>query len=186
MAMTIPNILTTLRVVLIPFIIVVFLYGGAWSGFWAGILFGIAGITDWLDGYLARRLNQGSAFGAFLDPVADKLTVSVCLILIMYFYHETLFFVVTTIVIIGREITISALREWMAKNGESDRVVVDNTGKWKTAFQMVSIGLLLGSCSEATAWAFWPGVIMLGVAVVLTIWSMILYLRAAAPVISLK
>jgi len=184
--MTIPNILTLIRVVLIPFIVLIFLTFGEWAGFWAGVLFGVASFTDWADGYLARKWNQGSDFGAFLDPVADKLTVSVCLVLITTHYHQEIFFLLATMIIIGREIFISALREWMAKAGQSSRVVVDNTGKWKTAFQMFAIGCLLGSCTPATSWGYEIGYVSLLLAVLLTIWSMCLYVKAAVPFISLK
>ncbi|MEQ3696937.1 MAG: CDP-diacylglycerol--glycerol-3-phosphate 3-phosphatidyltransferase [Pseudomonadales bacterium] len=180
--MTIPNILTTIRVLLIPVIIVVFYLDWVWAGFWASILFGVASFTDWLDGYLARRLDQGSAFGAFLDPVADKLTVSVALILITTHY-PAISVTIATIIIIGREIIISALREWMAKAGQSHLVAVDAVGKWKTAAQMLAIGFLMGSTSAPTAWGFWPGYVLLVLATLLTIWSMVGYLRSAMPVI---
>lgn len=180
--MNIPNLLTSFRVLLIPVIVLVFLQDFVWAGFCASMLFGLASITDWLDGYLARRLNQGSAFGAFLDPVADKLTVSVTLILITMHY-PTVTIAIATIIIIGREIVISALREWMAKSGESDRVKVDDIGKWKTAAQMLAIGFLLGSATEPTSWGFWPGVVLLIIATILTVWSMVGYLKSAMPVI---
>ncbi len=153
----------------------------------SSILFFAASATDWLDGFLARRLNQTSAFGRFLDPVADKLMVAAALIILVD-WHHSIWLVVPAIVIVAREITISALREWMAEMGKRASVAVNYIGKLKTTFQMVAIGLLLAHKPVYDA----HGVLMLSawdelsytllyVAVLLTLWSMMMYLRAAWP-----
>ncbi|MGJ7456250.1 CDP-diacylglycerol--glycerol-3-phosphate 3-phosphatidyltransferase [Halomonas sp. MA07-2] len=179
--MNIPNILTLARIGFIPLLVVLFYLPFSWSMPLAAGLFALASITDWLDGYLARRWNQATPFGAFLDPVADKLMVVVALALMIERY-EAVWLTLPALVIIGREIVISALREWMAEMGKRGKVAVSWVGKVKTTLQMVAIFMLL---------AFDPGsplallaVITLYVAAVLTLWSMILYLRAAWPHLS--
>ncbi|GAB2803805.1 CDP-diacylglycerol--glycerol-3-phosphate 3-phosphatidyltransferase [Halomonas shantousis] len=179
--MNIPNILTLARIAFIPLLVVVFYLPYAWSLLTAAGLFGLAALTDWLDGYLARRLNQSTPFGAFLDPVADKLMVVVALALLVERY-EAIWLTLPALVIIGREIVISALREWMAELGKRGRVAVSWIGKLKTTLQMISLLLLLGF-APGTPIAY-VGVVMLYVAAVLTLWSMGQYLRAAWPELS--
>ncbi len=176
--MNIPNILTILRIVLIPCIVVVYYLPYQWSLYAAAGIFALAGITDWFDGYLARRLNQTTAFGAFLDPVADKLMVSVALVMLVETYAET-FVTIPAVVIVGREIVISALREWMAELGKRASVAVSMIGKLKTTLQMLAIFLMLGT-EPATTGAY-IGIGTLYGAALLTIWSMWMYLRAAWP-----
>ena len=126
--MNIPNILTTLRIALIPCIVIVYYLPYKWSLFGASSIFALAAATDWLDGYLARRLNQSTAFGAFLDPVADKLMVSVALVMLVESYSEP-YLTIPAVIIIGREIVISALREWMAELGKRASIAVSIIGK---------------------------------------------------------
>ncbi|MBR9905509.1 MAG: CDP-diacylglycerol--glycerol-3-phosphate 3-phosphatidyltransferase, partial [Gammaproteobacteria bacterium] len=140
--MNIPNILTLARIAFIPLLVVLFYLPFSWSMPVAAGLFGLASITDWLDGYLARRWNQSTPFGAFLDPVADKLMVVVALALLIERY-DTLVLTLPALVIIGREIVISALREWMAEMGKRGMVAVSWVGKLKTTLQMVSLLILL-------------------------------------------
>jgi CDP-diacylglycerol--glycerol-3-phosphate 3-phosphatidyltransferase len=175
-----PNTLTLLRVALIPVMIVFFYLPFEWARFVACWVFVAAGITDFLDGYFARKYQTESKLGAFLDPVADKLTVTTALIILLQ-DHPTVFMVIATTVIVGREITISALREWMAELGKRSAVNVAMIGKIKTVFQMTAIGFLL---YEADLW-FIPvyniGLVLLYVAAGLTLYSMYEYLRAAWP-----
>ncbi len=172
----IPNILTVSRVALIPVLLIVAYAPIAYRNEIVAFIFAFAAITDWLDGYLARMWNQGSAFGRFLDPVADKLMVAAALILLVE-WNPHVFMVVPAIVIISREITISALREWMAEIGHRAQVAVSQIGKWKTAAQMVAITGLLWNEPHlmGLAWG------LLYVSVVLTLWSMCIYLAAAWP-----
>ena len=182
MKWTLPNILTLLRIVLIPVLVIVFYMPGQWSYQLSAVLFGLAAITDWLDGYLARRLKQLSVFGAFLDPVADKLMVAVALVLLVQDNPSALFAVPASI-IIGREIAISALREWMSEIGERTRVAVSVIGKVKTITQMVAILLLLYRAPIGPLPTHDVGAVLLYVAAVLTLWSMLVYIRAAWPII---
>ncbi|CAK0756787.1 CDP-diacylglycerol--glycerol-3-phosphate 3-phosphatidyltransferase [Gammaproteobacteria bacterium] len=176
----IPIILTWIRIAFIPALMVVYYLPFPKAHALGSALFTLGALTDWLDGYLARRLAQVSAFGAFLDPVADKLMVAVALVLILE-YHPTPFVAVPAAVIIGREITISALREWMAGIGERTRVKVSGIGKFKTAMQMISLVLLLYH-EPILGIAIWDlGLVLLYLAVFLTLWSMMVYLRAAWP-----
>lgn len=175
-----PNILTIIRVALIPVMIVFFYLPYEWSRFIACWVFVAASITDFLDGYYARKHGTFSKFGAFLDPVADKLTVTTALVILLQ-DHPTILMMIATAIIIGREITISALREWMAELGERGAVNVAMIGKIKTVFQMTAIGFLL---YEADLW-FIPvyniGLVLLYVAAGLTLYSMYVYLKAAWP-----
>ena len=182
MKWTLPNILTLLRIILIPVLVVVFYMPGQWSYQLSAMLFGLAALTDALDGYLARRLKQLSVFGAFLDPVADKLMVTVALVLLVQ-DNPTLLFVVPACVIIGREIAISALREWMSEIGERTRVAVSVIGKIKTITQMVAILLLLYRVPIGPLPTHEVGLILLYAATLLTLWSMLVYMRAAWPII---
>lgn len=183
--MNIPSMITSFRVAIIPIFIAVFLIelNGHFWGFPATnvvllILFAIASITDWLDGYLARKWNQTSSFGAFLDPVADKLLVAVALIAIVASNPTHWYLTLSVMIIISREITVSALREWMASMGERGVVAVSWIGKWKTAFQMLAIGCLLFKEDFFGLPIFTIGLILLVAATILTLWSMIQYLYA--------
>jgi CDP-diacylglycerol--glycerol-3-phosphate 3-phosphatidyltransferase len=140
--MNIPNILTLMRVGLIPIFILLYYLPFYWSYLAAAVIFTVASLTDWLDGYLARKWEQSTAFGAFLDPVADKLMVAVALVLLVQ-SHANFWITAPAMVIIGREIVISALREWMAELGARAHVAVSNLGKYKTAAQMVALIVLL-------------------------------------------
>jgi cardiolipin synthase (CMP-forming) len=183
MSFNIPNALTWFRILLIPLFVGTLYLPTYWASeqvanLIATILFVLAAATDWFDGYLARRLNQQSAFGAFLDPVADKLMVGAALIVLVEFNRVN---AVVAVIIIGREITISALREWMAQIGQSRRVAVSFIGKVKTVAQMVAITFLLYygrigpiDCRRIGTWLIW-------IAAVLTLWSMAYYLRIAMP-----
>jgi CDP-diacylglycerol--glycerol-3-phosphate 3-phosphatidyltransferase/cardiolipin synthase len=185
MPLNIPNLLTWARILMIPLFVGVFYSPANWlappeQNFWAMALFVAAAITDWFDGWLARKLRQTSAFGAFLDPVADKLMVAAALVILIQLARLD---AVVAFIIIGREIAISALREWMAKIGAARSIAVSFIGKLKTAAQMVAIPMLLyhdrlfGLDPQTT------GTWLIYVAAVLTLWSMVYYLRKAWPAI---
>ena len=183
--MNIPNTLTLFRIILIPVIVLVFYLPFQWSFFASSVIFALAGITDWLDGYLARKLNQSTPFGAFLDPVADKLMVAAALVLLVERYDHW-WFTVPAIVIIGREIVISALREWMAELGKRTNVAVSYIGKVKTTFQMLAIIVLLAAGpSDTSGFLLELGLVLMYGAALLTLWSMFIYLRAAWPAFGL-
>lgn len=188
MPFNIPILLTWLRVALIPLVVGVFYFPDTWlsaheRNATATIIFIVAAVTDWFDGFLARRWNQTSAFGAFLDPVADKLMVAAALLVIVNLRQDP-WHPILALVIIGREITISALREWMAQIGASKSVAVHSIGKIKTAAQMTAIPLLLyqdvlfGAVDTRVI-----GHMLLWLASVLTVWSMFYYLKKAWPMI---
>ncbi len=181
MPINIPNALTSFRILAIPLVVLVFYLPFEWARPASGILFGLAGVTDWLDGYLARRLNQTSNFGAFLDPVADKLMVSTALVLLVQ-RDPSLLMTMVAVVIIGREITVSALREWMSALGERAQVSVTDFAKWKTTLQIFGISFMLYEYPQFGWPVYGIGMVLLLVAVVLTLWSMFDYLRAAWPV----
>lgn len=181
--MNIPNLLTVLRVALIPVFILFFYLPFSWSYWAASAVFALAAITDWFDGYLARRWEQSTPFGAFLDPVADKLMVAVALVLLVE-EHANLWLSLPAVIIIGREIVVSALREWMAELGARAQVAVSQLGKWKTAAQMVALVILLGNPPQLTVWVG-MGYVLLIVAAALTLWSMLQYLLAARPHLSI-
>ncbi len=182
-----PNILTLLRIALIPVFVLMYFLPVSWANIATAGFFLLAAITDWLDGYLARRWNQSSAFGAFLDPVADKLMVAAALIMIVANpgLHppllSALLFSVVVLIIIGREIAVSALREWMAEVGKRKSVAVSLVGKFKTGVQMAAILLLLYERPILGIPAFRAGELLLYVAALLTLWSMGVYLKAAWP-----
>src|SRR3569623_1546334 len=180
--MTIPTILTLLRIALIPVFVAVFYLPVSWANLATAALFVVAGVTDWFDGYLARRLNQTSPFGAFLDPVADKLMVAAALVLLVQ-SHPTAWLAVPAVIIIGREIAVSALREWMAELGSRARVAVSVLGKNKTAAQMVAMVLLFFRDPSAGLPGMTMGLALLYLAAGLTLWSMVVYLRAAWPML---
>jgi CDP-diacylglycerol--glycerol-3-phosphate 3-phosphatidyltransferase len=182
MRITIPTALTLFRIALLPVMVVVFYAGFRGANIAAALIFIAAGITDWLDGWIARRWDMGSAFGAFLDPVADKLMVAVTLFLLVQ-ENPTPLLAVTSAVIVGREISISALREWMAEIGERATVRVAIVGKVKTAMQIVAIVVLLYQHDLPSLRPFYVGESLLVVAAALTIWSGLLYVRAAWPIL---
>ncbi len=182
MQLTIPTLLTLMRIALIPVLVVAFYLPFESSNQIAVAVFVLAAITDGLDGWIARRFGMTSSFGAFLDPVADKLMVAVALLLIVHRNPE-IGITLSAAVIVGREITISALREWMAGLGEAGRVKVTWIGKIKTIVQMVAIGFLLYGEPLGAIPVLEIGRWLLILAAVLTIWSMINYLRAAWPAI---
>ena len=186
MPLNLPNLLTWFRILLIPLFVAVLYLPSNWltqhqanaTAMW---IFIFAALTDWLDGYLARRLNQTSAFGAFLDPVADKLMVAAALVVLVELNRVS---AIVALIIIGREITISALREWMASVGRSKSVAVSMIGKIKTLTQMTAIPFLLYNDRMGLGlnWdAHGIGTILIWVAAMLTLWSMIYYLRMALP-----
>ena len=180
MTVTIPTMLTLFRIFLIPVLVVVFYLPYQWTNFAAALVFTLGAVTDWLDGWIARRFGMYSAFGAFLDPVADKLAVAVALFLIVQ-QHPTITMALLAAVIVGREITISALREWMAEIGEHRRVRVAAMGKVKTIVQMVALVALLYGEPWRGLPVFLVGEVLLAVAAALTLWSGVAYLRAAWP-----
>lgn len=181
--LTWPNLLTLARIALIPVIMLVFFLPYSWSPPVTCLIFFLAGVTDWLDGYLARRFNESSAFGRFLDPVADKLMVSTTLLLLLS-ADSSWWLTVAVIIIIGREITVSALREWMAEMGAAKQVAVSYIGKVKTTVQMVAIGLMLFQYPLGPVDIYELGIGMLVVAAGFTLWSMGIYLLAAWPELS--
>lgn len=189
--LNIPNILTLARIALIPvFVLVAYISPSEWKYsaetventglLWRNVIlafiFVLAAVTDWFDGYLARTLNQTSAFGRFLDPVADKLMVAAALVILVQ-QHPNVTMAFAAIVIISREITVSALREWMAELGARASVAVSTIGKYKTAFQMIAISVFLLQWQPVMMIAY----ILLYIAVILTLWSMFIYLKAAWP-----
>ena len=176
-------VLTLLRIALIPVLVLFFYLPYGWSNIASVVVFVLAAVTDWADGFIARRFNQMSDFGAFLDPVADKLMVAVALVLLVQ-SNPTLYFALAAAIIIGREITISALREWMAEMGERGRVKVSNIGKLKTIFQMVAISLLLYQQDLLGLPIAFIGELLLYLAALLTLWSMWVYLSSAWPIMA--
>ncbi|GAB5606199.1 CDP-diacylglycerol--glycerol-3-phosphate 3-phosphatidyltransferase [Sideroxyarcus sp. TK5] len=188
MPLNIPNILTWFRIILIPVFIAVFYVPDEMLSLHhkhllGTFIFWLASITDWLDGYLARMLNQGSAFGAFLDPVADKLMVVAALVILLKLGYVD---AIIAFIIIGRELTISALREWMAQLGSSKSVAVSMLGKLKTTFQMLAIMFLLYQEPLFGIPCDTVGTVLIYLAAILTLWSMVYYLMLAIPQISEK
>jgi cardiolipin synthase len=188
MLLNVPNLVTLSRIILIPLLIGIYYLPEHWltwqrQNVASTAIFILAGITDWLDGYLARRLNQMSAFGAFLDPVADKLIVVTALMVLLYLGRVEM---LVALIIVGREIAISALREWMAKMGQAASVAVAFIGKLKTVAQMIAIPLLLYYDQLLGLDCQWLGTILINVAAVLTVISMLYYLRKALPYASVR
>ncbi len=183
-----PNKLTALRIIVIPVIVAIYLIGGKYCQYLCTGLFIIAAITDWLDGYLARKLNMQSQLGAFLDPVADKLIVTTLVVLLvsdsglMTQLQSPILFSIASMIIVGREITISALREWMAELGKRASVAVSYVGKIKTTLQMIAIGMLLYVKDLFGLPVLLIGELFFYVAAALTLWSMVVYLLAAKRV----
>jgi CDP-diacylglycerol--glycerol-3-phosphate 3-phosphatidyltransferase len=180
-----PTNLTLLRIALIPLLTVIFYVPWEYSNLACTLIFILAGFTDWLDGYLARRMQQETPFGAFLDPVADKLMVAMVLVLIVQ-QQPNPYLAIPAAVIIGREITIASLREWMAEIGKRAKVKVSQLGKWKTTAQMLSITLLLYREDIAGIPVNSMGYGLLYIAAILTLWSMVNYLSAALAAIEEK
>jgi CDP-diacylglycerol---glycerol-3-phosphate 3-phosphatidyltransferase len=180
MLWTVPNVLTWLRILAIPLVVILFYLPFHWSDPAAGLLFAAAGITDSLDGYFARKLGQTSRLGAFLDPVADKLIVAVALVLIVS-KDPHWAVVLMASVIIGREIAISALREWMAEIGQRTKVAVSKLGKYKTILQIVGLAMMLYRWDLFGIPIYQLGFLLTGIAAVLTLVSAVDYLRAAWP-----
>lgn len=175
MRFNIPTLVTFFRVILIPFFVVVFYLPFPWAPFVCALIFCLAAITDWFDGFLARRLNQSTRFGAFLDPVADKVMVAIAMVLVVQHYHN-LWITLPAATMIAREIIISALREWMAEIGKRGQVAVSWIGKVKTTAQMLA---LIGLLWHPNVWIEYTAVVLFFVAALLTFWSMFQYLKAA-------
>jgi CDP-diacylglycerol--glycerol-3-phosphate 3-phosphatidyltransferase len=180
MIWNVPNTLTWIRIAAIPLIVVLFYAPYSWADPAAGWLFAAAGITDSLDGYFARRLGQTSRLGAFLDPVADKLIVAVALVLLVSKDPRALI-VLTAAVTIGREIAVSALREWMAEIGQRRKVAVSQLGKYKTTMQIIGLSMMLYRQDLFGLPTYLAGVTFTVIAAILTLSSMVAYLRAAWP-----
>ncbi len=180
MFFTIPTLMTWTRIVAIPLIVGVFYapFAPETRNLIAALMFVVFALTDWLDGFLARRLNQTSSFGAFLDPVADKFLVCASLLVLVHLQRADVF---VALIIIGREIAISALREWMAQIGASKSVAVHMIGKVKTTVQMIAIPLLLFHGQLLGVDTQFLGSILIWVAAVLTVWSMVYYMQKAIP-----
>lgn len=187
-----PNVLTLIRISVIPLLVIFYYLPFPWGHMVAAIIFTLASITDWLDGYLARYLKQSTKLGAFLDPVADKLMVSIALVIIVA--EPTFQFVSVTsavvsiptfvitipaAIIVAREIIVSALREWMAEVGKRTSVAVSSLGKFKTTVQMLALIILLYCDNTTNAVIVLTGYVLLYLSAILTIWSMLIYLKAA-------
>lgn len=194
-----PNILTIIRILVIPLLVICYYLPFAWSHIAAAGIFTFASFTDWVDGYLARYLQQTTKLGAFLDPVADKLMVSIALVMIVaeptfqflgikssIVSIPAVFITVPAAIIVAREIIVSALREWMAELGKRSSVKVNTLGKIKTTVQMIALIVLLSCDTSTSTLIILLGYILLYIAAVLTIWSMFLYLKAAFSEISLE
>jgi len=185
MTLTLPTVLTLMRIALVPVLVLLFYLPFGWSNVACVIVFALAAATDWADGFVARRRGQSTRFGEFLDPVADKIMVATALVLLVQRQqsHEAVFAVAAAI-IIGREITISALREWLAELGQRKRVRVSRLAKAKTGFQMTAIGFLLLHEDIGSFPTLLVGELLLYAAAALTLWSMWTYLHSAWPVLS--
>jgi len=183
MKVTIPTAVTLFRIGLIPLFVIVFYLPFPWSDLAAAAIFAFASLTDWVDGYLARVLKQESSFGAFLDPVADKLMVVVAIVLIVE-SHPSIYIAIPSVIIIAREISVSALREWMASVGAQGQVAVSWTGKVKTGFQMFGIAFMVYQSKIFGLDIYVLGYWLLVIASVMTLWSMYIYLKAAWPTLN--
>ncbi len=183
--MNIPNYLTLARILLIPIMVIFFYLPFDGNHFFAALTFAIAAITDWLDGLLARKLNQVSPLGTFLDPVADKVIVAVALVILVGEPHLR-YITIPAAIIVGREIVISALREWMAEVGKRASVAVSVVGKFKTIVQMLALISLLLYSKDSSQFILILGYVLLYTAAILTLWSMFMYLKAAWPDLTLS
>jgi len=188
--MNIANLLTSFRILCIPLLVLFFYLPVTWGQTTAAIIFAVVGWTDWFDGWVARKFDMQSRLGAFLDPVADKLMVAASLVLLVE-QHATIWIAAPAVVIISREITVSALREWMAEYGELSAIKVINIAKFKTLMQLSAIFFLLLAGKEETmasifdhSWLYMWGYVFLYVAVGLTLWSMMIYLQATWPLLN--
>jgi CDP-diacylglycerol--glycerol-3-phosphate 3-phosphatidyltransferase len=183
MRVTLPTAITLFRIALIPLFVIVFYLPFTWANIASTAIFAVASISDWVDGYLARSMQQESSFGAFLDPVADKLMVVVIIVLLVE-AHPSIYIALPSVVIVAREISVSALREWMAQLGSSATVKVSFIGKAKTVLQMFALGFMIFSEPFMGLPIFEIGLGIYYLAAILTIISMMIYLRAAWPVIT--
>lgn len=177
---SLPNLITLLRIILAPVLVIVFYLPIPGAHFASAAIFVLAALSDWLDGYIARSYGLTSRLGAFLDPVADKIIVAIALVMLVG-EHSSQLIVIPAMVIIVREIVVSGLREWMAEVGSRASVAVSYIGKCKTALQMIAITILILSSQSSAGWIFMLGGVLLYLSAVLTIWSMMLYLKAAWP-----
>ncbi|HHX83587.1 MAG TPA: CDP-diacylglycerol--glycerol-3-phosphate 3-phosphatidyltransferase [Pseudomonadaceae bacterium] len=180
--MNLANFFTILRVLMIPVFMGVYYIEFPWHQLVASGIFLLACLTDWLDGYTARKLNQRSRFGAFLDPVADKMLVTITLVILAASYPSP-WYVIPAAIIVAREVMVSALREWMAENGQRDLVAVGTVGKVKTTFQMLALIVLLATDPTGAVWLWGTGYLLVNVAAGLTLWSLWTYLRSAWPLL---
>lgn len=180
MNLNLPTLLTFLRILIIPVFVLVYMLSPTWGHPLAAFLFALAAITDWMDGYLARTMNLSTRFGEFLDPVADKLVVTSALVMIVGSY-DNWYLTIAAIIIVGRELVISALREWMAELGRRRSVAVSFLGKIKTTCQMVALIMLLAVNLSTPFWIEYLGTVLLYVAAGLTLWSMCVYIKLAWP-----
>lgn len=183
--MNLPNILSLSRIALIPFLIGAYYLPFYWGHSLAALIFVVAAITDYFDGFLARKLSLSTPFGAFIDPVADKLIVAAAIVIIIGKGHLP-YLTIAGVIIIGREIAVSALREWMAEIGERANVAVSYMGKIKTTLQIISLIVLLYCHTDTQWWIKSAGYIMFYIAAGLTMWSMVIYFKAAWPMLSQK
>lgn len=181
-SMNLANFFTCLRVMLIPVFMLVYYSDFPWHHLTASAIFIVACITDWLDGHTARRLKQTSRFGAFLDPVADKLLVAISLVILAASYPSP-WYVIPAALIVAREVLVSALREWMAEQQQRDAVAVGRIGKWKTTVQMIALGVLLATDLNGPWWMWGLGYVLINAAMVLALWSMYIYLDKAWPLL---
>jgi CDP-diacylglycerol--glycerol-3-phosphate 3-phosphatidyltransferase len=192
--LNLPNILTMVRILVIPIFVLIFYLPVSWGHPAAATIFALACVTDWLDGYLARSLKQATKFGAFLDPVADKLMVSIALVMIVaeaqfqfvsapskMFAIPVFMITIPAAIIVSREVVVSALREWMAEIGKRASIVVSSLGKVKTTVQMIALTVLIYCDPTTSASIIVIGYVLLYISVILTIWSMVIYLKAAWP-----
>jgi CDP-diacylglycerol---glycerol-3-phosphate 3-phosphatidyltransferase len=182
--MNIPTFLTLMRISAIPIVMIVYFLPFSWAHPAAALIFVVAAITDWFDGYLARTWRQITPLGAFLDPVADKLLVAVSLVIVVG-DHWLPFLSIPAAIIVGREIAISALREWMAEIGKRASVAVSFVAKFKTAVQLIALVLLLWANPSSSFWIGGLGTLLLYISAALTLWSMIIYLKLAWPDLTL-
>jgi CDP-diacylglycerol--glycerol-3-phosphate 3-phosphatidyltransferase len=180
--MNLANFFTVLRVLMIPLFMGLYYIEFPWHRILAAFVFILACVTDWLDGHLARRLNQSSRFGAFLDPVADKMLVTITLVILAASYPSP-WYVIPAAIIVAREVMVSALREWMAEQRQRDVVAVGMAGKVKTTFQMIAIGVLLTTDPRGPLLLWGGGYLLINVAAALTVWSLLTYLRSAWPLL---
>lgn len=180
--MNLANFFTVLRVLMIPVFMGVYYADFPWHHLAASLIFIFACITDWLDGHVARKYNQTSQFGAFLDPVADKMLVTITLVILAASYDSP-WYVIPAAIIVAREVLVSALREWMAEQRQRNAVAVGMIGKVKTTFQMIALIVLLATDPSGPRLIWGAGYILINFAAVLTVWSMYTYLRTAWPLL---